>query len=226
MTDALDAVVVGGGSAGCVLAARLAEESSDRWPVSSSRGRPRRTVRTRRRRWPEDMLDGRRLALESHDWGFDGRDAARAKILGGCSSHNACFLVRAAPGDHARWVELGNLGWGFDEQSEFLERVETQLPAQVPGFEELTALDVALPGGRRGGRALRPRGPERARLGARSGTDAPEQGRLGALERCVRLPGSPSRDRPNLRIQGETLVDRIEFEGTRATAIIAPHCGR
>ena len=117
-------------------------------------------------------------------------------------------------------MELGNLGWGFDEQSEFLERVETQLPVQVPGFEELTALDVAFL-----------EAVEEVGLSVLEGLNGPDWG-PGAARTPQNRVGSvrwnaafayldPLRDRPNLRIQGETLVDRIEFEGTRATAIIA-----
>jgi choline dehydrogenase len=171
-------------------------------------------------RWPEDILDGHRLALESHDWGFPGRDAARARILGGCSSHNGCLVVRAAPGDHARWVELGNLGWGFDEQTAYLDLAEAQLRTRVPGFEELTALDAAFL-----------EAVEEVGLSVLEGLNGPEwrpgaartpQNKLGSVRWNAAFAYlDPVRDRPNLRIQGETLVDRIEFEGMRATAIIA-----
>src|SRR5690242_7801313 len=84
-----DVLVLGGGSAGCVLAARLSEDPErsvclveagpDYGPPSA---------------WPEELLDPRHLP-ETHQW--DPDEAAlmpyRAKVLGGCSTHNACLLV-------------------------------------------------------------------------------------------------------------------------------------
>lgn len=158
--------------------------------------------------------------MESHDWGFAGGDAERARILGGCSSHNACDVAWAAPGDHARWVELGNPGWGFEEQAPYLKLAETQLRSRVPASGELTVLEASF-------------------------LDAVDEVGLCLLERlngpgwgpgAARIPKNmvgttrwnaafayldPVRARPNLRIQAETLVDRIVLEGTRPTAIIA-----
>ena len=91
MPERFDVIVVGGGTAGCVLAARLSEE-------------PERTVclveagpdygRYAEGRWPSDMLDARTLPM-SHLWETepDDRSASRARILGGCSAHNACLVV-------------------------------------------------------------------------------------------------------------------------------------
>ena len=141
MRDAFDVVVVGGGSAGCVLAARLSEDP-DRTVLLLEAGPDYGPYEEAG--WPQDILDGRRVAMESHDWGFaGGEDAARAKILGGCSSHNACAVLWAPPGDHARWVELGNPGWDFREQAPYLERGETQLRTRVPESEELTVLEAS-----------------------------------------------------------------------------------
>jgi choline dehydrogenase len=89
-----DVLVAGGGTAGCVLAGRLSEDPGrtvslveagpDYGPYSDGR-------------WPEDILDGRWLALDSHRWersDEDDRSQLRARIMGGCSSHNACVILR------------------------------------------------------------------------------------------------------------------------------------
>jgi choline dehydrogenase-like flavoprotein len=99
VSDRYDVLVLGAGAAGCVLAGRLSEDSSrsvclveagpDYGHLSEGR-------------WPADILDPRWLALESHLWERDDeedRSQARARILGGCSAHNACVLLEGAPSD-------------------------------------------------------------------------------------------------------------------------------
>ena len=59
-------------------------------------------------RWPRDILDARRLAF-SHAWETEREDRSqlRARIMGGCSAHNACVVLAGAPSDYDEWGE----GW-------------------------------------------------------------------------------------------------------------------
>jgi choline dehydrogenase len=116
MSRAFDVIVVGGGTAGCVLAARLSEK-------------PDRTVclveagpdygRYADGRWPADMLDARALPM-SHLWEdeVEDRSASRARIIGGCSAHNACLVVWGSRADYDEWGP----GWTFAELEPYLHR--------------------------------------------------------------------------------------------------------
>jgi choline dehydrogenase len=116
-TIACDIAVVGGGSSGCVVAGRLARESDakvvllEAGPDYGPRGSGA---------WPTDLLDGGAL-VTSHDWGYvsgtlRGRAPLafpRARVIGGCSSHNGCVAAVGCPGDYDRWAELtGDARWG------------------------------------------------------------------------------------------------------------------
>jgi len=104
-TFAADVVVLGAGSAGCAVAGRLAEQGRDVLLVEagpdygpSDSGR-----------WPLELLSARMLAT-SHDWGYQsGRWMfERARVMGGCSSHNGAI---AAVGHRADYDNWGLPGW-------------------------------------------------------------------------------------------------------------------
>ena len=125
MTTA-DVVIVGSGSAGNVLAARLTEDA-DREVMLLEAGPDYRTVSD----LPPEIRSGLR-PVYTHDWGYradtalDGRvlDANRARIVGGCSATNAALAVRGRPADYDRWAALGCNGWSFADVLPFFRRLE------------------------------------------------------------------------------------------------------
>ncbi len=122
-----DVLVVGGGSAGCVLAARLSEDAS--CEVLLLEGGPDAAVIGE---LPPDVVDASE-PTEAHDWGYVAEPDAlgrsislpSARIIGGCSSTNGCFALRGAPADYDGWAQAGNAGWGFGDVLPFFRRLET-----------------------------------------------------------------------------------------------------
>ena len=128
-----DVLVLGGGAAGCALAGRLSE-NSDRSVCLVEAGPDYGHLSEGR--WPPDILDPRWLALESHLWtraDEDDRSQSRARILGGCSAHNACVLLEGAPSDY----DWGG-DWSYEACAPYLRRAYETLRGHVLADDELT----------------------------------------------------------------------------------------
>jgi choline dehydrogenase len=123
---AFDVVVVGSGSAGCVLASRLAE-SRNRSVALLEAGPDLRADP------PPGMHDGW-TTFREHGWGYESEPAAgrdpeplhRGKLLGG-TSWVTRFAMRGSPADFDDWVRRGNIGWGFEDVLPYFRRVERDL---------------------------------------------------------------------------------------------------
>jgi choline dehydrogenase len=192
-----DVLVLGGGTAGCVLASRLSE-NPDRSVCLVEAGPDYGPYEAGG--WPEDILNGRELAF-SHSWETDHEDRSqlRARILGGCSAHNACVVLEGAPADYDEWGP----GWTYDELVPYLRRAERQLRTRRPGEEELSPWAHALCEAAGESAIVNPLnavGPVRWNTAFAYLDDA--------------------RDRPNLTIMAETLVDRVLLDGDRAVGAV------
>jgi choline dehydrogenase-like flavoprotein len=128
-TTHCDYLVIGGGAAGCIVARRLAECSSNRVILLEAgkvdEGDPIATDLSRL----EEQDD-------SYDWGYRARPLAnstqqifynRAKMLGGCANHNDCAFLVPPASDFERWVELGATGWDYAANKSAFERIEQRL---------------------------------------------------------------------------------------------------
>jgi choline dehydrogenase-like flavoprotein len=122
-----DFVIVGGGSAGCVLAARLSEEPGVEVVLIEAGG-------------PGDAEDilipgrARNLFLSEYDWAFysepepalEGRRVyqPRGRVLGGSSAINMMVYMRGSAADYDEWAALGNRGWDYDSVLPYFKRSE------------------------------------------------------------------------------------------------------
>jgi len=134
MAGLADVAVVGGGSAGCVLASRLSEDEQAN--VLLIEAGPDGTDVTD---LPADVIDASEPTV-AHDWGYvsepdaAGRSVAlpRARVMGGCSATNACFALRGAPVDYDGWARSGLAEWSFEEVLPFFCRLEADADFHEP----------------------------------------------------------------------------------------------
>ena len=126
--ETFDYVIVGGGTAGCILAARLSEDATRRVLLLEAGGRDRsiwvhipagfgKLISGSRFNWrfetePEDNVHGRRIVVP------------RGKGLGGSSLINGMIFVRGQKEDYDHWAQMGNPGWGWQDVLPYFRRIE------------------------------------------------------------------------------------------------------
>jgi choline dehydrogenase len=200
VSDRYDVLVLGGGAAGCVLAGRLTE-------------RPARSVclveagpdygHYNEGRWPADILDARWLALDSHCWERDDeedRSQLRARVLGGCSAHNACVILRGAPEDYDEWGH----GWSYAELEPYLRSTEQALRVRPTPEEELSPWHRAF-----------------AEVGGKDAILHPVNAVGDVRWHTGFAYVDQARGRPNLTVLADTLVGHVLVEDGRAAGVLA-----
>ena len=212
MTRVADVAVVGGGTAGAVIAGRLAAEGIEvavieAGPDYGAHGTPG---------WPADLLDATTLAL-SHDWGYTGGDGRwtfeRARVIGGCSAHNGAI---AAVGHRADYDAWGLPGWTADDVAPLFRTVVENMRVRIYGDDEVVPFHRHCLEAARG-------------LGWRMASDLCDlDGNDGFGLESVNVVGrtrwnaafaylDPVRDLPNLAIVDRAIVDRVVEAPDRVT---------
>ena len=229
--ESYDYIIAGAGSAGCVLANRLGEDPSVRILVLEAGGSERAVIidmpaalsipmNTKRFNWgmrtePEPCLDGREVNLP------------RGKGLGGSSSINGMCWVRGSPMDYELWEALGAEGWRWSNVLPYFQRLEnvegggplrgTSGPVRVNrGLQRNPLYNVFVEAGVAAGYAR-----------SRNMNEAQHEG-FGPMEMNIgdglRMSAAraylrPAMARGNVHVVTGALVDRVLFEGRRATGI-------
>jgi len=232
MRDAFDYVIVGAGSAGCTLAARLSEDPAARVLVVEAGGWDRDP-------WIHIPLGwGQILQKRLHDWMYfcepednvGGRkvECARGKVVGGSSSTNAMAYVRGNRRDYDRWAEGGLAEWSYAHALPYFRRQEsweggadTFRGGDGPIGTQTCKYDDSLVGAF--GEATQTAG-----FGWTDDYNGARQEGFGRLQMTIRngrrCSGSvaylrPAMRRPNLSVMVNGLVTRVVVEGGRATGV-------
>ena len=126
--DRFDFIIVGAGSAGCVLANRLSADPNNRVLLLEAGGPDNRPLMAMPLAWRDTFMDPK------VSWGFmsepepylDGRQipAPRGKVLGGCSSVNGMMYQRGHAVDYDHWRQLGLSGWSYAEVLPYFKKSE------------------------------------------------------------------------------------------------------
>ena len=234
-----DYIVVGGGSGGCVLAARLSEDPSVSVALIEAGPADKNILihvpaglallaQTKAANWNFDTVPQK---------GLNGRTGwqPRGKVLGGSSSVNAMCYIRGHRADYDHWAAEGNEGWSYDEVLPYFKRAEhnERLHDEFHGSDgPLNVMDLRSPSryvqdfiaaGREAGYPINDdfNGAQQEGIGPYQVTH-----KNGERHSAAKAYLTPHLGRRNLTVFTEAHTTRILFEGRRATGVEFRRAGR